>query len=57
MKCCYKIINSEGNLVGVEGVYEELVEDRFDTDFNEWYIAITYEEYLECCEELGIDSR
>lgn len=55
MKCCYKIINSEGILVGVEGVYEEPVEDRFDTDFNERYIAITYEEYLECCEELGID--
>ena len=47
MKCCYKMIDSEGKLAGVEGIYEEEIEDRFDTDHNVWYIAITYDEYID----------
>ncbi len=54
MKCCYKMIDAKGNLAGVEGVYEDVVKDRFDTDHNVWYIAITYEEYIEICEQIGI---
>lgn len=51
MKCCYKIVNSDGVVTGVEGVHDHEVEDYFDTDHNNWYIAITYEEYIEITQE------
>ena len=57
MKCCYKIVNSEGVIIGVDGVHEVEVEDYFDTDYNNWFIAITYEEYLEICEQIGVDPK
>lgn len=57
MKCCYKIVDLNGNTTGVEGVYDHEVEDYFDTDHDMWYIAITFEEYVEVCEQLGINPK
>ena len=57
MKCCYKTVNADGVITGVEGVYDHEVEDYFDTDHNLWYIAITFEEYVEVCEQLGINPK
>ena len=57
MKCCYKVVDTNGVIVGVEGVHDHEVEDYFDTDHNMQYIAITYEEYAEVCEQLGINPR
>ena len=57
MKCCYKTVDANGVVTGVEGVYDHEVEDYFDTDHNLWYIAITFEEYVEVCEQLDINPK
>ena len=51
---CYKIINSENEIIGVEGVYITEVSDKYDDLHNCWYIAITFEEYTSICEKLNI---
>lgn len=51
MKCCYKVVDANGVIIGVEGVHDHEVEDYFDTDHNVWYIATTYEEYIEITQE------
>lgn len=57
MKCCYKMVDADGNFAGVEGIYDHEVEDYFDTTHNVWFIAITYEEYCALCMEHGIEPK
>ncbi len=55
MKCCYKITDEKDSLTGVEGVYDHEIKDRFDVENKKLYTAITFEEYVKCCEQLGFD--
>ena len=46
MKCCYKIVKDD-ETIGIEGIYDTEVEDRYDELHDCYYIAVTLEEYYQ----------
>lgn len=55
MQHYYKIVSPEGEIIGVH--VSNVIENPYDEDSGNAYVEITYEEYLEVCEQIGADPR
>ena len=53
MKCCYKITDADGNVVGIEGIYDTEMKDYTDTDSGFSYVAVEKAEYYSLSEFLS----